>query len=417
MALALLLVAVLSSRAGASSWRRVRPGLSLSGRSNRQSPIDSCFESTGNGYRLDWEASGHAFFDDWDYLDWDFNHGAAQYLRREQAMAEGVTAAHDTHAILRVGERGLPYKRKTAKVRTRKAWKYFLAAVRFEHVPFGCGLWPAFWMSGIYGPWPNNGELDILEYVNDMTSQTSLHTGVRNKCKLDGAKLTMPNCTAFYDLNRMNYDCTTNYPTNLGCAANRWPVPSPAEWNVNPVTFAIERTERFVKIFRIPNHELPKNLLENNPQPDTWDKWIVGYYPLAASWECPNPADVMSPQQLILNINMCGDWAGKIWDLSPTCMQLAGPQQGCRVIDPMFESDLTNDCCTNFAVDPSGTYGTDEYYRTRGFFNISWVKVFQQATASQVNITRHDAADDAAGLPMGADGAAFLQTPSAREEL
>ena len=50
-------------------------------------------------------------------------------------------------------------------------------------------------------------------------------------------------------------------------------------------------------------------------QPDAWDNYVISYYPFAASESvapgtCPDPHDVMAKQHLILNIGMCGDWAG-----------------------------------------------------------------------------------------------------------
>jgi beta-glucanase (GH16 family) len=46
-------------------------------------------------------------------------------------------------------------------------------------VPKGQGLWPAFWMmadEGVYGSWPRNGEIDIMEIVNQaVASFHSLH--------------------------------------------------------------------------------------------------------------------------------------------------------------------------------------------------------------------------------------------------
>ena len=42
---------------------------------------------------------------------------------------------------------------------------YGTAAARIK-LPSGAGLWPAFWSLG-YGPWPQSGEIDILEYVGE----------------------------------------------------------------------------------------------------------------------------------------------------------------------------------------------------------------------------------------------------------
>ncbi len=45
-------------------------------------------------------------------------------------------------------------------------------------LPGGGGLWPAFWMMGNRGSWPNCGEIDIMEYVGNVQNRIlgTLHT-------------------------------------------------------------------------------------------------------------------------------------------------------------------------------------------------------------------------------------------------
>jgi len=349
--------------------------------------VDHCTEHPDKSYRLDWRAMGKTFFDDWAFLESDYNNGAVHYLPRAEALEDRVVEAHDTHAILRTGGRSpRMFKRKSAKIRSNRAWTYFLMAIKFSHTPWGCGLWPAFWTHAPGYPWPEGGEMDLLEYVNDLPSQTSFHTGASNRCRMDGGVVNIPFCQPMPDLNGMNYDCTTKYPLQLGCAPNKLPLWSPWEWAHHPGVLAVQWTERFVKVFFIPENEIPADLEHDDPQPDAWDRFLVSWYPFAQSNErwpgsCPNPASVMKPQQLVLNINFCGDWAGKVWPFSASCVNRMGPHfpLQCRAVDPLLDrrpNASAEDCCTQFVWDQDGRYGADRYFAEHAHFNISWAKVY-----------------------------------------
>jgi len=325
-------------------------------------------EEVRAAYSLDWKAEGTSFFSGFNFMTEDANHGSAHYLDAGRAVQEGVAQAYPTHAVLRAG-RADPqyrYKRYTAKIGTQKSWSYFLAAMRFSHVPYGCGVWPAFFTLAPGAPWPDGGEVDILEYVNDDVSKTSLHTG--HACRLD------PNLVNRYgympDRNRMNYDCRTRYPQHLGCAPNKW-MRSGQQWAHNPGVVALERTAEFLKIFFIPEGSIPGDLIGDAPRPDTWDRFIVSYYPFSANG-CP--PSVMAAQQLVLNIGFCGDWASKVWGDSAYCKSRT---HSCRSVDPLHEYAPQQDCCTQFIFDEDRAHGTDDYLRQRAFFNISWLKVYQ----------------------------------------
>ncbi len=62
------------------------------------------------------------------------------------------------------------YDYTSARINTRDrfAFKYGRIEARMR-LPAGQGLWPAFWMLSqdeVYGPWPQSGEVDIMEAVN-----------------------------------------------------------------------------------------------------------------------------------------------------------------------------------------------------------------------------------------------------------
>jgi beta-glucanase (GH16 family) len=56
----------------------------------------------------------------------------------------------------------------SASLTTRglESWKYGRFEMR-ARIDTDAGLWPAFWTLGAQGRWPNNGEVDIMEYYRD----------------------------------------------------------------------------------------------------------------------------------------------------------------------------------------------------------------------------------------------------------
>lgn len=348
---------------------------------------------------LAWEAKGASFFDGFDFLTADGNHGAAFYEPSlADAMAAGVVETSESHAIVRAGNASnYGFKRNTAKIGTKQSWTHFLAAMRFSHVPYGCGVWPAFFTLGVGQAWPWGGEMDILEFVNDQGSMTSFHTG--HECKLDPAEVNkyrpMPDANEAAN-NHSQYNCLTKYCatcTSLGCAPNVLPLRTGEQWAGMPGVLAMHRMASFAKIFYIPEAEIPEGLDNgSDASPDDWDRWIISYYPFADSPQCPNPDAVMGPQRFILSIAFCGDWASKVWGKSPTCsrtgpvynatateakLHISVQQHQCRAVDPLAEYAPEEDCCTQFISDEHGEFGTDAYLHRRAFFNISWFRVFE----------------------------------------
>lgn len=337
-------------------------------------------------YKLDWEARGSNFFDDFDFKLDNFNYGAAAYLTQEEAVAAGVVKAFDTHAILQtgksVGNRSLP-KRESAFIQSKKGWKHFLLMVRFDHLPWGCGLWPAMWTLGFGKEWPEGGEIDILEYVNDLPQEVSFHTGHSNQCRLDG-ELVNAKYGAMPDANGNDYNCVTDYSlAQTGCSPNKLPLLPGEQWSGGGGMLALESTSEFIKVFHIPAAHAD---IAGEPKPEEWDEWVVSYFPFAESEEktpgsCPNSKDLLTEQRLIMNINMCGEWGSPTWGLAKTCLNQVGPKfpEQCKIMAPRVQPEgLGEDCCLQFVGDADGEFGADEYFRDHAFFNISWARVYLQ---------------------------------------
>ena len=74
--------------------------------------------------------------------------------------------------------------RRSVRITTQFTYTGALVLLDAVHMPTGCGTWPAFWSNG--PDWPNNGEIDIVEGVNDNAdNQATIHTA--HGCTLPSA--------------------------------------------------------------------------------------------------------------------------------------------------------------------------------------------------------------------------------------
>lgn len=352
----------------------------------------NCYETAPSNkyYSLDWKAEGHTFFDD---LVFQGGHGAtggaANYAgSKADALSHGTISTTAHHAYMMVGKAfntAAGPRRNSVKVQTRKAWKHFLGVLRYKHVPFGLGIWPAFWMNGPLGTWPNGGELDVLEYASHDGQKVSMHTGAHNHCQLSPGEVTK--CGEMPDSNGMGYNCYTNYGTkNLGCGPTTFAGQRPPEyWSSNPGAMAIEWTDRFIKVFYFDEANIPEDLDVDFPRPESWDeKWVIAYFPFAASNEkhpgsCPNPADVLMKQNIIMNIELCGDWAGgkwEPWDQDPFAKEWRGKRD--RGECHRSGKHSANDCCANYLAQSK----MNKYLEQNAYYDIMYLKIFKLKTGA-----------------------------------
>lgn len=87
---------------------------------------------------------------------------------------------HDGYLKIDIKKEGEKYTSTRITTAKKKEFTYGLMEVRAK-IPFGKGIWPAFWMLGSNFStvgWPKCGEIDILEYVGREPNIifTSLHT-------------------------------------------------------------------------------------------------------------------------------------------------------------------------------------------------------------------------------------------------
>ncbi|KAI0073216.1 hypothetical protein K474DRAFT_237228 [Panus rudis PR-1116 ss-1] len=281
----------------------------------------------GASFNLVKAYQGHDFFNGWDF------YGVNDSTR------DNTTNGHHSRDNTSV----IPYlqKRNTVKITSTDSYQPGTIWV-FDatHLPYGCAVWPAFWTKGL--DWPRQGEIDIVEGVNKQTAnQMALHTS--NGCnaaqgtQMQG-KLGNTNCNS-----TDGAGCTVaeTIPNSYGedFASNGGGV-----WATQFDTSGI-----FIWFWSRSN--IPSDISSggNSVDPSTWGTPSASYP--ASSCDINQ---FFGAQQLVIDITLCGDWAGVPSIYQPQCGG-DGSAQGCYV------NSVINDGSQKFA---------------QAYFEINYVKAF-----------------------------------------
>lgn len=152
----------------------------------------------------------------WDYdtdrnaVGW-FNNELQYYARNrpENARVEAgrlVVTARKEALSSAPDYGGQQYTSARLVTRGKASWTYGFFEVRAK-LPCGVGTWPAIWMLGTGGRWPDDGEIDILEQTGQNKTQVlgTVHTRAYNYFNGTlgvgrGASTALPDaCSAFHD--------------------------------------------------------------------------------------------------------------------------------------------------------------------------------------------------------------------------
>lgn len=229
-----------------------------------------------------------------------------------------------------------------------------LFIIDLDHMPAGCGTWPAFWLSD-EANWPQNGEIDILEGVNYQTvAKTALHTSescdmkdTPNELKtgtwdpavgIPDSKTGIPDMTL-----RDSNDCfvySKKQWLNQGCVAvddKPGSIGEPFNAKGGGV-YALEwdPINKHIRSWVFsPHGEVPDNLREAissagnlneservSPNPDVWGL-PYGYFPIGEGTNCSS--NHFANMRIIFNLAFCGSVAGNRFYIDCT--------EECKVFD------------------------------------------------------------------------------------
>ncbi|KAK4505601.1 hypothetical protein PRZ48_003564 [Zasmidium cellare] len=258
-------------------------------------------------YTLQDTYSGTGFFDNFDYFTgYDPTSGFVHYVDSSVADSQqyNLTYASSSSAILRVDttDTNADTGRYSVRITSKKQYESGLFVFDILNSPYGCSTWSALWLSDPAN-WPANGEIDVVEAVNQATTgvQSTLHT--TNNCKMN-VKRKQTGDT-------LTKNCYNGTDSNAGCGVQGEPDTYGQALNQNGGgIYAMEWRSQGIRVWFFPRDDIPSDIptdVSNTtaPDPSTWPT------PLA---DFPNTdCDISSHfknQSIIANIDLCGTWAG-----------------------------------------------------------------------------------------------------------
>ncbi|KZT38118.1 family 16 hypothetical endo-1,3(4)-beta-glucanase from glycoside hydrolase [Sistotremastrum suecicum HHB10207 ss-3] len=239
----------------------------------------------------------------------DPTHGRVTYVNQQTALAKNLTYANGNHFVMRADDTTTLTAsgpgRNSVRIQSVKTYTTHVVVFDVRHMPQGCATWPAAWEVG--ANWPTNGEIDIIEGVNGISPNAgTLHTSPG--CTMPSSR-TQTGSIGSNDCNTAdngNEGCgvTVNKANNYGAAFN----------NNGGGFYAMERTSQFIKLWFWARNEggIPSDLSNDSASSVDTDNWGTpwAYFPTSSS--C-NLASHMGPQNIVINLTLCGDWAGAVF--------------------------------------------------------------------------------------------------------
>lgn len=220
-----------------------------------------------------------------------------------------------------------PRGRPSVRLTSNKKYNDGLFVLDLAHMPGGtCGSWPAFWLVD-QGTWPNNGEIDIIEGVNDQSkNQVTLHTS--DDCKLTSTPSMSAAAGGGFTGQVANENCYAYAEGMKGCGISSTESASYGTGfnQNNGGVYATEWTSAGVSVWFFPRNQIPNDLANSTGgatlDPTTWPHPVARFAGGGCDW-----ASHFKDQNIVFDITFCGQWAGQAWGQSGCASKAATCQE------------------------------------------------------------------------------------------
>ncbi|KAG6812592.1 hypothetical protein H0H92_001943 [Tricholoma furcatifolium] len=260
---------------------------------------------------------GHDFFNggwQWETFD-DPTHGRVNFVDLATAQSKNLSFATYNKFVMRVDSTSQVLSsargRDSVRITSKNSYEDAVFVLDVAHIPTGCTLWPAWWTKSQSGPWPNGGEIDIIEGVHLNTSNlASLHT--ISQCTMPSSrrqagKTISTNCDANVNSNQgcgTSFTAPNSYGSSFNIGGGGWYVMEKSGIKGVSVWF-----------WTRDDPSVPGAILQGRPTIST-DSWKIpdAHFP---SDSCDYPSH-FDAHEITFDITLCGDWAGSpdIWAAS-----------------------------------------------------------------------------------------------------
>ncbi|KAF5371146.1 hypothetical protein D9758_004177 [Tetrapyrgos nigripes] len=256
---------------------------------------------------------GHQFLEKFtvEPID-DPTHGRVKYVDADTAARLNLTYATDDRFIARADYTTIldPQGpgRNSVRLHSKKLYGNGVMVFNLNHVPEGCGTWPAVWSYAKI--WPTKGEIDVVEGVNNqLYNQATLHT-------LPGCNMSEYRFQKGETLATI-CDSSVNYNAGCGVSYSNQRSFGPGFNDNGGGWYAVERTDKFIKIW----------FWSRDDPTIPWDVKMGADIIFTDTWGIPEanfPDDMcditrlFGDHHIIINLTFCGDWAGNAYTQS-TC--------------------------------------------------------------------------------------------------